>query len=69
MIIPSGTVSRAPVTNMRPNRRTAASFSDSGPTMNPGVSQSEITGSRNVSQSVRKSLALSAASASMAPPR
>ena len=47
MIIPSGTVSRAPSTNIRPNRRTAASFSASGPTMNPGVSHSEITGSRN----------------------
>jgi hypothetical protein len=69
MIIPSGTVSLAPRTNIRPNRRTAASFSASGPTMNPGVSHSEIVGNRNDSHSARKSPALSAASASIAPPR
>ena len=39
MIIPNGTVSRAPATNMLLKRRTVASVSDSGPTMNPGVSK------------------------------
>src|ERR671927_410061 len=57
------------MTNSREKCRTVAAFSDSGPTMNPGVSHSETTGSRCASHSCRKRAALSAASASMAPPR
>src|SRR5439155_892269 len=40
----SGTVRLAPVTNMRETWRTIAVFSASGPTMKPGVSQSETIG-------------------------
>ncbi len=39
----SGTVRRAPAMNIAPKRRTVAVFSASGPTMNPGVSQSDTT--------------------------
>ena len=67
--MPNGTVSRAPTMNSLLNRRTAASTSASGPTMKPGVSHSEMIGSPADSQSVRKSAILSAASASIAPPR
>ncbi len=40
-IVKNGTVRLAPVTNMRAAWRTSAVFSASGPTMMPGVSQSE----------------------------
>ena len=65
----TGTVSRAPATNIAPKRRTMAVRSASGPTMNPGVSTSETTGSRCASHSRRNAVALSAASPSIAPPR
>ena len=67
--MPIGTDRFAPMTNSREKCRTVAVFSDSGPTMNPGVSHSETTGSRCASHSCRKRAALSAASASIAPPR
>ena len=56
----NGTVSDAPTTNMRLTWRTSAVSSASGPTMNPGVSHSESTGSPNASHSCRKRAALSA---------
>ncbi len=64
----TGTVSRAPATNIAPKRRTIAVRSAAGPTMNPGVSTSETTGSRCASHSPRNAVALSAASPSIAPP-
>ena len=45
---------------MREVRRTSDAFSASGPTMKPGVSQSETMGRPNASQSCRKRAALSA---------
>ena len=54
---------------MRETCRTCACFSTSGPTMKPGVSHSERTGRAYASQSWRKRAALSAAGASIAPPR
>ena len=65
----SGERSLAPATNIAPNRRTVAVRSASGPTMKPGVSHSETTGSPYASQMPRNRVALSAASASIAPPR
>ncbi len=47
----TGTVSRAPATNIAPKRRTVAVRSAAGPTMKPGVSTSETTGSRCASHS------------------
>ena len=64
-----GTVSDAPTTNMRLTWRTSAVSSASGPTMKPGVSHSERTGSPKASHSCRKRAALSALAASMAPAR
>jgi hypothetical protein len=64
-----GTVIPAAVTNMRETWRTWATRSISGPTMNPGVSHRNSTGRSKPSQSCMKRAALSAASASMAPPR
>ena len=54
---------------MRQTWRTSAVFSASGPTMKPGVSQSETIGMSKASQSCMKRAALSAASESIAPPR
>jgi hypothetical protein len=54
---------------MRHTRRTSAVFSASGPTMKPGVSQSDSTGRSCASHNCKKRAALSAASASIAPPR
>ena len=65
----NGTVSVAPTTNMRLTWRTSAVSSASGPTMKPGVSHSERTGSPNASHSCRKRAALSALAASIAPAR
>jgi hypothetical protein len=67
--VTTGTLRFAPVTNIRLKWRTVAVFSASGPTMKPGVSHSDRTGSAYASHSCRKRAALSAASASMAPPR
>ena len=67
--VPIGTDRLAPMTKSREKWRTVAVFSDSTPTMKPGVSQRETTGSPWASHSCRKRAALSAASASMAPPR
>src|SRR5690606_3549012 len=64
-----GTFSRAPLTNMRPALRTRPDFSASGPTMKPGVSHSDRTGSPKVSARARKRAAFSDASASIAPAR
>lgn len=65
----TGTVNRAPATNIAPKRRTMAVRSAAGPTMKPGVSASETTGSRPASHRPRNAAALSAASPSIAPPR
>ena len=54
---------------MRQTWRTSAVFSASGPTMKPGVSHSDRIGMSKASQSCMKRAALSAASASIAPPR
>ena len=62
-----GTVSEEPTTNMRLTWRTSAVSSASGPTMKPGVSHSESTGSPNASHNCKNRAALSALSASMAP--
>ncbi len=64
-----GTRRCAPATNNRLKCRTVALSSAAGPTMKPGVSQSETTGRPWASQSCRNLAALSAESASMAPPR
>ncbi len=63
-----GTVIDWAETNRRENRRTWAVSSASGPTRNPGVSHSESTGRSWPSHSWRNRAALSAASASIAPP-
>ena len=63
----NGTVNDAPTTNMRLTWRTSAVSSASGPTMKPGVSHKERTGSPKASHSCRKRAALSALAASMAP--
>ena len=65
----NGTRSCAATTNMRQTWRTWPRRSISGPTMKPGVSISETSGSPCASQSCMKRAALSAASASIAPPR
>ena len=49
--LPIGTVMFAAVTNIREKWRTVAVRSASGPTMKPGVSQRDSTGSSNASQS------------------
>ena len=67
MIVQKGTLTLAPVTNIRQACRTSAVVSTSGPTMIPGVSQSDRIGMSKASQSCMKRAALSAASASMAP--
>ena len=54
---------------MRAKWRTVAVRSAAGPTMKPGVSHRNSTGSSNASHSCRKRAALSAPSASIAPPR
>ena len=64
-----GTVDARAVTNMRDACRTSAVFSTSGPTMMPGVSQSDRIGRSKASQSCMKRAALSAPSLSMAPAR
>ena len=64
----SGTVMLAPLTKRLDMRRTAACFSLSGPTINPGVSVRDTTGSSKASHSWRKRAAFSALSASTAPP-
>ncbi len=69
MIVANGTVRFAPVTNIRDMWRTAPVVSESGPTMNPGVSQRNRTGTSNASHSWRKRAALSAPGVSIAPPR
>ena len=68
-MVQSGTVRLAPTTNMRLTWRTWPVRSASGPTMNPGVSHSDTTGRSWASHSCRNRAALSAPSASMAPPR
>ena len=68
-IVPVGTCRLAPVRNMREKWRTVAVRSASGPTMKPGVSQRNSSGSAKPSQSCMKRAALSAPSASIAPPR
>ena len=65
----SGPSRLAPVTNMREKWRTVAVFSASGPTMKPGVSHRNSSGSPNASHSCMNRAALSAPSASIAPPR
>ena len=56
----NGTVSDEPTTNIRLTWRTSAVSSASGPTMNPGVSQRDSSGSPNASHSCMKRAALSA---------
>ena len=68
-IAATGTRSCAPTTNIRLTWRTWPRLSISGPTMKPGVSMSETSGSACASHSCMKRAALSAASASIAPPR
>ena len=65
----SGTRSDAPATNRREQWRTSAVASASGPTIIPGVSISETTGSPKASQSCMKRAALSAPSLVIAPAR
>ncbi|MNT42651.1 hypothetical protein D3C72_1790810 [compost metagenome] len=65
----NGTRSLAPATNMRDTWRTWARASTSGPTMKPGVSINDTIGSPCALHTCMKRAALSAASASMAPPR
>ena len=65
----TGTPSAAPVTNILHTCRTCAVRSVSGPTMKPGVSHRLITGKPCASHNCRKRAALSAAGASIAPPR
>ena len=67
--MPVGTSRLAPVTNMREKCLTVAVFSASGPTMKPGVSHRNSIGSPNASHSCMNRAALSAPSASIAPPR
>ena len=57
------------MTNSREQWRTSAVFSTSGPTMMPGVSDSDRIGMSKASQSCMKRAALSEPSLSMAPPR
>ncbi len=67
--MPNGTVRLAPTTNSRLAWRTSPVSSASGPTMIPGVSHRNSSGTSNASHSCRKRAALSAPSASMAPAR
>ena len=69
MTVQKGTVSEAPVTNIRLTWRTNAVSSASGPTMNPGVSHRDSSGSAKASHSCMKRAALSAQPASIAPAR
>ncbi|HEX4340032.1 MAG TPA: hypothetical protein VH062_29190 [Polyangiaceae bacterium] len=55
--------------NIRETWRTAAVASVFGPTMDPGVSQSDTMGRPKASQSCMNRVALSAASESTAPAR
>ena len=63
----SGTVSAAPATSRREPCRTSPSASAAGPTMYPGQSTSESTGTPKASHNCRNRAALSAAPAVMAP--
>ena len=65
----SGTERLAPARKRRETLRTCPGPRLSGPTMKPGVSQSESTGSPKASQSCRKRAAFSAPVSSIAPPR